>query len=351
MGFLDAIGFGADDPAPDLNTTEGLIRHLNTPSQADRRMAFFKTLSAMGRGGTGAAAQASSDYFGQQKAGKLDQLQTNAALRKLLMPVKPTREKITRLVNGVPMEGSQTWDDNKGAFVDIADSFVPIKPVDTDMRDLNMLFKKSQIDKNNAPASAGGGSGSDYVVIQTPTGAVNFNKVTGVATPVAIGGKPVIGTSSDASFIADKEREKNQVKAASNLPQIETNANEAIATIDRMIGNKEGREYATGTSSYLPIIGGTKAADFKADSDTLKGGVFLKAFEALKGGGQITEIEGKKAEAAMARLDAAQTEESYMTALNDLKAAISEGVKLAKGKAGAPMQNTDDDLINKYLVK
>ena len=346
MGFLDAIGFGADDPAPDLNTTEGLIRHLNTPSQADRRMAFFKTLSAMGRGGTGAAAQASSDYFGQQKAGKLDQLQTNAALRKLLMPVKPTRrESFGKDAQGNPIKFYENEDPETGKVSRIQGSEVPLwNPKDMSMTD----WQKFQSTKPVAPSAS---SGSDYVVIQTPTGAVNFNKVTGVATPVAIGGKPVIGTSSDASFIADKEREKSQVKAASNLPQIETNANEAIATIDRMIGNKEGREYATGTSSYLPIIGGTKAADFKADSDTLKGGVFLKAFEALKGGGQITEIEGKKAEAAMARLDAAQTEESYMTALNDLKAAISEGVKLAKGKAGAPMQNTDDDLINKYLVK
>ena len=51
----------------------------------------------------------------------------------------------------------------------------------------------------------------------------------------------------------------------------------------------------------------------------IRGDVFLQAFEKLKGGGQITELEGMKAEQAMARLGQMQGYDDYVNALKELR--------------------------------
>lgn len=51
----------------------------------------------------------------------------------------------------------------------------------------------------------------------------------------------------------------------------------------------------------------------------VRGDVFLQAFEKLKGGGQITELEGMKAEQAMARLGQMQSYEDYVNSLKELR--------------------------------
>jgi len=51
----------------------------------------------------------------------------------------------------------------------------------------------------------------------------------------------------------------------------------------------------------------------------VRGDVFLQAFEKLKGGGQITELEGMKAEQAMARLGQMQSHADYVNALKELR--------------------------------
>jgi hypothetical protein len=51
----------------------------------------------------------------------------------------------------------------------------------------------------------------------------------------------------------------------------------------------------------------------------VRGDVFLQAFEKLKGGGQITELEGQKAEQAMARLGQMQGYDDYVNSLKELR--------------------------------
>ena len=63
----------------------------------------------------------------------------------------------------------------------------------------------------------------------------------------------------------------------------------------------------------------TEAARVRSKIDQIKGDVFLTAFSTLKGGGQITELEGTKAEQAQARLSTAQSEEDFREALQELK--------------------------------
>lgn len=87
-----------------------------------------------------------------------------------------------------------------------------------------------------------------------------------------------------------------------------------------------------------------------------QGQVFLEAFDALKGGGAITETEGTKAEQAMARLNRAQSPEAYQEALNELIGIMETGVRRAQSRAGqqpsagaqAITDMSDEDLIRMY---
>lgn len=57
----------------------------------------------------------------------------------------------------------------------------------------------------------------------------------------------------------------------------------------------------------------------RAFMEKIKGGLFLQAFESLKGGGQITELEGQKATQAAARLNEAQGPEAFRDALAEVR--------------------------------
>ena len=84
---------------------------------------------------------------------------------------------------------------------------------------------------------------------------------------------------------------------------------------------------------------GTDGADFMAYYDQITGKQFMEAYKTLKGGGQITEIEGTKATQAMARMSTAQSEEAFISGLKDFREVIIalRDRSLARGGAG-----TDD---------
>lgn len=144
---------------------------------------------------------------------------------------------------------------------------------------------------------------------------------------------------------------KNTAEAQAALPGIETAANVALSTIDslkndpylpNMVGSIQGR---------LPNYS-SDAARVQGKMDQLQGQAFLQAFNSLKGGGAITEVEGSKAEAAIARLNTAQTEADYNSALTELRSVIEQGVANARKKAsiGSPAnpQAGSSDYKSKY---
>lgn len=126
---------------------------------------------------------------------------------------------------------------------------------------------------------------------------------------------------------------KARGEAVMNLPGVIATAERAIENVDA-IANDPSLASITGmVQGRLPAM--TQAGtDLNVRIEQAKGQVFLEAFESLKGAGQITEIEGTKAEQAIARLNRAQSTEAYQTALADLKAVLNTGVERAKRKAG-----------------
>lgn len=133
-----------------------------------------------------------------------------------------------------------------------------------------------------------------------------------------------------------------QATAAVNLPQTIAQAEESIKLIDsilddpampKVVGVPESLSGATSRMG-APVMGSPEAG-FMAKVDQLTGRQFLQAFETLKGGGQITEVEGKKATDAISRMTKlGQSEESYRQAAEEFKQIIQNAVNRAKMKAG-----------------
>lgn len=111
-----------------------------------------------------------------------------------------------------------------------------------------------------------------------------------------------------------------------------------IGVIDKALTHP-GRTTVTGLSGNLDprnYIAGTDATNFKTVIDQLGGAAFLQAFESLKGGGQITEVEGKKATDAIARLNTAQSDDEFKASLEELRGIMAVGQARLGGAATPP---------------
>lgn len=137
---------------------------------------------------------------------------------------------------------------------------------------------------------------------------------------------------------------EEDAKAKTSLDKTLAQGASAIQIIDSLIGNPDakiarhpGFGAAVGKSAVFGMdkFPGTDAHDFVSRVNQLKGKTFLEAFNALKGGGQITEIEGQKATNAISRLDNTLSEEEFVTAANELKQVLSAGMEQARKKAAS----------------
>jgi len=86
------------------------------------------------------------------------------------------------------------------------------------------------------------------------------------------------------------------------------------------------------------LLLGSDGRDALARFRQLEGRAFLQAYGMLKGGGQITEIEGIKAERAMARMDRAQGEKEFKQALSDFRDAVRDGLDKLRERAGGDVR-------------
>jgi hypothetical protein len=150
-----------------------------------------------------------------------------------------------------------------------------------------------------------------------------------------------VAAATDAATGKTQERESTK---AAKLSSIDAQ----IGAINKAIDHP-GRKTATGLSGQLDprnYMAGTNAKDFQVVLDQLGGSAFLQAFESLKGGGQITEVEGTKATAAIARLNRAQSDGEFLVALQDLREVMEAG---RKRLAGGEKSDTQKDVAAQPL--
>lgn len=172
----------------------------------------------------------------------------------------------------------------------------------------------------------------------------DVNTVPTVIQPSVVAGTsttPLSTQQSEAEAAAEKKRQeaaaaeigKGQGSATIDLPRIETNTAQALDVINKLKAHP-GLPYITGIASNAPIIPGTDQAAADALAQQIQGAVFLQAYESLRGAQGITDVEGKKAESAKARLQRAQSPEDYRAALDDLQDVLKSGLATVRKKAG-----------------
>lgn len=123
--------------------------------------------------------------------------------------------------------------------------------------------------------------------------------------------------------------------AQADLQRILDTSTQTLDLIKKIEG-APGTAANFGLQGYVPNRPGGAAADAKAMIEQLGGQAFLQAFNSLKGGGAITEVEGAKATNAIARLQTAQSFDAFKAALADLKGVIETGRRRAMQSAGIP---------------
>lgn len=115
--------------------------------------------------------------------------------------------------------------------------------------------------------------------------------------------------------------------------------------IDKDGKKVKGRDTAPGFGSFvgagvpwLSSVPGTDAANYKAMYEQVNSKAFMDAFQRLRGGGQITEVEGQKATESLLRAKASQSEGEFVVAMREFEKDVRDGMALAAKQAGVTVQ-------------
>lgn len=186
-----------------------------------------------------------------------------------------------------------------------------------------------------------------FQFIGTPQGIVRANARTGELSLGTINGQNVVRASDDptlqgqisGSRTGASEATKRVIESGMDAPQAIQQAQNSLTLLDDLLKHP-GLGSSVGVERIAPLrlIPGTPQADFESRLGQIQGQSFLQAFESLKGGGQITEIEGQKATQAINRMSAATSEREFRTAVSDLQQVLRQGISRAE-RAQQRLQN------------
>lgn len=145
---------------------------------------------------------------------------------------------------------------------------------------------------------------------------------------------------------------KNIGGAQFDLPSAQVTTEQTLRAIQDVRDQKKGLEEQFGNflgipQQALPAMWGSDKAKFQVASGRLTNRAFLEAREMLRGGGQITDFESKKAESAITSLEDAMQRgdrDQYLKALDDFEQAVRDGfaklqaqASMMPGLGGAPV--------------
>lgn len=187
--------------------------------------------------------------------------------------------------------------------------------------------KSGEAIQTKLPAGVKISSGVDKVDLGTQWGIIDKR------TGQMVGTQPKDVAGKEA---AEKVGQARGVAQAALAGGADIDAEQTKKKIDEFIKSKGFNEVFGQFDQYRPSWTHSNAgADAIARYEQLTGTAFLSAYQMLKGGGAITDIEGQKAGAAMARLNRAQSEAEAKKALEDFKEAVDIGLqKLRRAAAG-----------------
>jgi len=199
----------------------------------------------------------------------------------------------------------------------------------------DVMLPTGEVDKDGAPILA------NYKV--------GFNARTGkLDTENKVLSPKDASVQGDVSFAkkAGNVKGGDQTQAGIDLPKAQGDAEYLKKTLDELITH-DGFETSVGMgfgfmSKFAPA---TDAAAWQARFKQIEGKKFMTAYRDLKGGGQITEIEGVKATEAESRMKAATSEEEFIDAVDDYKKEIDRAVSIMERRAGMSKSEVKEDQL------
>jgi hypothetical protein len=140
------------------------------------------------------------------------------------------------------------------------------------------------------------------------------------------------------------EAAKNDATLAQQGPSAIQSGEQTLALLNRMVGDPKAKGAAAQPhpgfrgvvgATLMPgmrLVQGTPEADFDAMLEQVLGGAFLEAYERLKGTGQITEIEGKKATQAITRMQRAVSETEFLQAAQEFRSSLENAMERTRNR-------------------
>lgn len=158
-----------------------------------------------------------------------------------------------------------------------------------------------------------------------------------------------------SSQAGGREKGKSRAEAEIALPATEMDIDTMLQTLDR-VSSHPGKLKSLGWKSYLPNVAGGEAENFQKIVDQLTNQAFLAQFQKMRGAGQITEIEGKKATDALMQLSTSQSPKQFDENLKIARDILEKGRVVAKTKAGQkpptpPMEGAKQAPDGKWYVE
>lgn len=136
---------------------------------------------------------------------------------------------------------------------------------------------------------------------------------------------------------ASKELAKTSVAARQNWPSVNAKIDNALGVIDGVLNSPAFERSTSVITGPLPSLS-ADARNFDEMVEQLRGQAFVQAFQDIKGGGAITETEGRAATQALARLRSAQVGSgNFKKALADFKREMIKLREIAAEKAGVDL--------------
>ncbi|MBK8085031.1 MAG: hypothetical protein IPK28_15075 [Devosia sp.] len=137
---------------------------------------------------------------------------------------------------------------------------------------------------------------------------------------------------------------KTMANARAALPGAEQTVQITLDAVDTLRNDKQGQaEMFNGFNRYFGSTKGTPMANFEVNLNQASGQAFMQARQMLKGGGQITDFDGRRAEAAFSRLSDAASQgdlPTFLAALDDFEMAVTEGYRKLQAVANGTYQPT-----------
>jgi hypothetical protein len=143
------------------------------------------------------------------------------------------------------------------------------------------------------------------------------------------------------------KRAEKVMEAQADLPRAVETAKQTVDAVDKLLTHEGFSNLVGAGLPFGKYVAGSQTAGANALYEQIKGKSFLEAFQSLKGGGQITEKEGAKAEAAINRMNLSTSEKDFKDAAKDFKDAVQSGIDRASKSAGeTPTDVVGFDITN-----